>query len=509
MARNLIFCFDGTSNEPADAAQDQTRSGGLEDNSISNVLKLHLLFGGDLKDGNAQRLPQQSLYYSGVGTYGSKLKRIFNAGLALTDVGRIIDDGLADMEKHYQKGDRIFVFGFSRGAAIARRFCSIVSKTTGHKQKKITFLGVFDTVASIGMPDLSTDDPPESDVIFEDHHIAPNIKQALHLLSLDDKRKAFQPTLMNAEARVTEVWFSGAHSDVGGSYRRDGLSDNALRFMLDELDRRKTGLVKLAPSEIKYEKIRADKNDIDIELDDIAVEPNPFGLNHEQSRPWPISEFTLYDRKVAVLERNKVSDKMPIIHHTVAERIYGDGDYRPSSLKKRSHEVLYPDNTNNSFDNLGHHIRIGMRSLRPLDAGESIIVPVFAHQFHNRTGLLLERGQTYTFKVKANQTWKDGNITSDADGWKRNRPDLNWIKELAIGSMEPFRRVPEADWFKLVGAVGDNGDENFTIGTKKVSYVPKKSDEFCPFANDLKRMYSNNDGHILVTVTCSNQSASG
>lgn len=501
MPRNLIFCFDGTSKEPADAAQDQTRSGGLEDNSISNILKLHLLFGGDLKDGNPHKLNQQSLYYSGVGTYGNKLKRIFNAGLALTDVGRIIDSALADLNEHYQGGDRIFVFGFSRGAAIARRFCSIVGKTRGHKQKRITFLGVFDTVASIGMPDLSTDEPPESDVIFEDHTISHNIRQALHLVSLDDKRKAFQPTLMNAEPRVTEVWFTGSHSDVGGGYRRDGLSDNTLRFMLDEFDRRKLGLIKLAPSEIRFDKIKADKGDINIDLDDIAVEPNPFGLNHEQSRPWPISEFTLYNRDVVVLSGNKVSDKPPLVHHTVAERIYGDGEYRPAGLKKPTHEVLYPDQTRNSFDNLGHHIRIGMRSLRPLDVGESNELPIFAHQYHNRTGLLLERGCKYTFKVKANQTWKDGNISCDADGWKRNRPNINWIKELAIGRMEPFRRVPGEDWFKLIGAVGDNDDEHFVIGTGKVTYVPKKSDEFCPFANDLKRMYSNNDGHVLVTVT--------
>ena len=33
------------------------------------------------------------------------------------------------------------------------------------------------------------------------------------------------------------------------------------------------------------------------------------------------------------------------------------------------------------------------------------------------------------------------------------------------------------------------------------SYTPWRSDEFCPFANDLKRMYGNNDGYIEVTVT--------
>lgn len=83
---------------------------------------LHLLFGGDLKDGNAHGLQQLSLYYSGVSTYGSKFKRMFNAGLALKDPGRIINEATADLEKHYQAGDKIFIFGFSRGAAIARKF---------------------------------------------------------------------------------------------------------------------------------------------------------------------------------------------------------------------------------------------------------------------------------------------------------------------------------------------------------------------------------------------------
>jgi len=271
--------------------------------------------------------------------------------------------------------------------------------------------------------------------------------------------------------------------------------------MMDEFDRRKTGLIKIAPSEIKFDKVMADKDDPVIELDDLMVEPNIFGINHEQSRPWPISEFTLYDRNVVVLSKNKICDEPPLVHHSVAERIYGDGDYRPAGLKQTEHEILYPDQTKNAFENLGHHIRVGMRSLRPLETGESVDVPVYAHQFHNRTGVILEKDQTYRFKVRPNQTWKDGNITCDADGWARNRNGIGWIRELTIGSMTPFRRVPDENWFKLIGAVGDSDDELFIIGTANTRYSPERSDEFCPFANDLKRTYSNNDGHLVVTVT--------
>ena len=498
--KNLIFCFDGTSNDPADAAHEETSTGGVKDSSVSNILKLHLLFGGDLKDGNAHGLQQLSLYYPGVGTYGNKLKRIINAGLALKDPGRIINEAINDLKNNYQPGDRIFIFGFSRGAAIARRFAAVINKGASAKYK-IRFMGVFDTVASIGMPDMNTDEKIASDVQFENRTLSANVKEVLHLCSIDDKRKAFQPTLINTEDRTTELWFAGAHSDVGGSYHRDGLSDNTLRFMLDELARRKLGLITIAPSEVKYKQINASKDDLELEFDDLVIEPNVFGKNHQQSRPWLISKWTLYDRKVVVIENDRITKKRPKIHHSVAERIYGDIDYRPAGLKNRKHQVIYADNTDNNFDNLGHHVRVGMRSLRPLKKGQAIVVPVMAHQYHNRTGVLLERGSTYSFKVKPGQQWKDGGIECDANGWKRNRPDINWIKELAIKGMEPFRREADADWFTLIGAVGDSESEHFIIGSKTVKHLVKKSDEFCPFANDLKRLYGNNEGRIYLTVT--------
>jgi hypothetical protein len=500
MAKNLIFCFDGTANDPEDAVQERTRTGGLEDDNITNVLKLHLLFGGDLADGNAHGLNQLSLYYPGVGTYGSKFKQIFNVALAWKDVGRIIEEAIADLENHYQNGDQIFLFGFSRGAAIARRFASVIGRDLP-KKYKVRFMGVFDTVASLGMPDLDVSERPASDVLFENRTIGKNVSEALHLCSIDDKRKAFQPTLMNAEERVTEVWFAGAHSDVGGGFRRDGLSDSALRFMLDELERRGLGVQTIPPSEIRYKQLGATNGDLGLDYDDLVIEPSPFGKNHQQSRIWPIAKWTLYDRKVVVVVNDKITARKPLVHHCVAERIYGDPEYRPVGLKGRKHGVLSADNSQKTFDGLGHHVRVGMRTLKPLKVRESRELPVMAHQFYNRTGLLLERGRVYRFKVKPNQTWRDGGIPCDADGWNRDDISKGWIKELGIKTMEPFRRQAEADWFALVGAVGDAGDELFTIGKAGIEYIPKKSDEFCPFANDLKRMYGNNDGRILLTVT--------
>lgn len=78
--KNILIFFDGTGNDPADAVQKREwlGLGELEDDSISNVLKLHLLFGGDLDNGNNEG-DQLCFYYSGVGTHGGKIRRTINS----------------------------------------------------------------------------------------------------------------------------------------------------------------------------------------------------------------------------------------------------------------------------------------------------------------------------------------------------------------------------------------------------------------------------------------------
>ena len=100
--------------------------------------------------------------------------------------------------------------------------------------KKVKFLGVFDTVAATrGSLDLNPETYPASGIVFENGTIGDHIEKAVHLVSIDEKRLAFQPTLFNKDERITEVWFAGVHSDVGGGYWFDGLSDITLKFMID------------------------------------------------------------------------------------------------------------------------------------------------------------------------------------------------------------------------------------------------------------------------------------
>ena len=63
---NIIICFDGTSNHPRDAKQERSwfGAGEIEDNGITNILKLHALFGGNLKNelGENRRAAQFLLF---------------------------------------------------------------------------------------------------------------------------------------------------------------------------------------------------------------------------------------------------------------------------------------------------------------------------------------------------------------------------------------------------------------------------------------------------------------
>ena len=230
--KKLIFCFDGTCNDPADAGDF------FEDSSISNIVKLHAFFGGKLSPLNGENMVtpgQRSFYYSGVGTRGNWLTQKFNAIFAppYGDMGDILDEAIDDLKKYTDNEVEIYIFGFSRGAAIARMFAAKIGIDMGVKVK---FLGVFDTVAATrGSLDLNPNTFPASGIIFEDGTMGSHIQEAAHLVSIDEKRVTFQPTLFNKDNRITEVWFAGVHSDIGGGYWFDGLSDISLKFMLDRV----------------------------------------------------------------------------------------------------------------------------------------------------------------------------------------------------------------------------------------------------------------------------------
>lgn len=331
--KKLIFCFDGTSNDPMDSLDF------ANDSSISNVLKLHLYFGGSVDNKSSSINNQSSFYYSGVGTYGGWFSRVFNSLFSPLefDFKGIIDNASKDLEANYEDGDEIYVFGFSRGSAIARIFCAKYVK-----QRNVNFLGVFDTVAAIrGSMDLDKNTFPASGILFEDTNIKSHILKILHLVAIDEKRIMFQPTLCHHDERVQEVWFSGVHSDIGGGYWINGLSDITLKFMLDYV--LSIGLQSLDIDDIDFKNTQITK-------DDIFINPQINSKIHTQKRK--LLSKTLAPRVLRVQENSKTSDiKTPLVHYSVIQKILNTPDYKPSSLKDVKFRVIDDElNISDIFD---------------------------------------------------------------------------------------------------------------------------------------------------------------
>lgn len=517
--KNIIFCFDGTCNEPKDALQEKEwfGLGDPEDSSISNVLKLHLLLGGDLQGKNS--FPDQiSFYYSGVGTYGSWIDKLRNLALAPPneDVGQIIKKAIQNLYNTIEDGDHVFVFGFSRGAAIARRFATVLIDTfpaLGRKAPKIKFMGVFDTVAAIQHPNLFKEDiKPASDVVFEHRSISPLIESALHLVSLDDRRIAFFPTLMNQQAEVTEVWFTGAHSDVGGGYSRDGLSDLALQFMLDHIDRFIPGLKKKAPIDIQYDDLFDGPKEF-IEYADVIVQPNYLGENHQQVAITKIKESFLNARAPRVSVNDKPSIHKPVIHHSVFDRMHDDPDYHPDSLysnminpytgREVGLKIWFSNNTIEEYDSLADAMLASSTRAKRLDAGEVKSFMVHANQKYNASRILVKEGDKLVFTVDKNQVWYDATIECGPSGWKADEEIDTRLVRWGVKLKESERRHAEGAWFEVIGCINRSDDELIRIlqhNKKEKAYTCQSSGELYAFANDLKSKYGNNRGSITVKV---------
>jgi uncharacterized protein (DUF2235 family) len=274
-SRQLIVLCDGTNNN---------LTGGRAD---TNVLKLMGLLPRDDRQlvfydpgvGNASALPGATL--------ADRARRRFDRlwGLAF---GRGAYENIAEaytfLMRHYEPGDQIFVFGFSRGAFTARAVAGLVNqfgvlskplenlvptlihvyfsdpKGNASQQEELAkvsadirslctpgigerasvwFVGVWDTVSSIGVPPFSREIQKPSTVSGK------NMVHVRQALALDEHRRPFRPRLY-AENNFSEPnqfgqtfkqeWFSGSHCDVGGGYpvAHDVLSGQALSWLVQE-----------------------------------------------------------------------------------------------------------------------------------------------------------------------------------------------------------------------------------------------------------------------------------
>ncbi|RDB19651.1 hypothetical protein Hypma_013275 [Hypsizygus marmoreus] len=283
-SRNIILCFDGTGNKFGEN---------------SNVVRF---FHALVKD-NPER---QLVYYQpGIGTYNqrqfitqtvSTIASAIDQGVAL-HINDHVKEGYQYIMRNYRKGDKICLFGFSRGAHTARVVAGMLYKVgilpahndqqldfafsvyqmtgdEGYELSKefkqtfampvtVEFVGVWDTVSSVGIIPRSH---PYTSVNYA-------VKHFRHALALDERRARFRPNVWNEATLereqeldvdepdvaprgdvsrdewvyeppdrdicdVQEVWFSGCHADVGGGSHhnkiRDSLSYIPLRWMIKE-----------------------------------------------------------------------------------------------------------------------------------------------------------------------------------------------------------------------------------------------------------------------------------
>jgi uncharacterized protein (DUF2235 family) len=174
-------------------------------------------------------------------------------------MGRGIDDQILRaygwLASHYKPGDRIFLMGFSRGAFAVRSLAGVIDRVglltardaternirlayryyqapevrTGsrvfrerfcHPQAAIDMIGVFDTVKALGvrLPLLWMLTEPQHR--FHDQSLSRVVRHGYQALALDETRDVFAPILWKTvpgwQGRVEQVWFRGAHGDVGG-----------------------------------------------------------------------------------------------------------------------------------------------------------------------------------------------------------------------------------------------------------------------------------------------------
>ena len=223
--------------------------------AVTNIYKMWSSLTGTLEQENIpfkrETKNHLGLYFRGIGNDEDNVAaKGFYKGAFGAGEKSIRDHAYASICQHYQPGDRICIFGFSRGAASARLlatkldkyglpseitlyysdvknkasgkkellFTKYKSKDEGEKSLPVSFLGVFDTVGAFGIPINIGIFNFQKINLFKDPTLAKNIQKAVHLVALDESREPFVPTLANQADHIEEVWFAGVHADIGGGY---------------------------------------------------------------------------------------------------------------------------------------------------------------------------------------------------------------------------------------------------------------------------------------------------
>jgi uncharacterized protein (DUF2235 family) len=503
---NIVICCDGTWNTP-----DQLDKGVPAPTNVSRLYSA-------IADFDDHQTKQELYYHRGVGASGKWWDKAIG-GATGTGIDQHIAGAYQKLCYSYHPGDHIFLFGFSRGAYTVRSTVGLVGRcgllrignldpddvwerintlvNQGYRRKletrtdweergwgfhnepgeaiPIHFIGVWDTVGALGIPDdmalLNLIDDRRR-YSFHDTQLNSNVATARHAVAMDERRASFQPTLWTDAGLgcdLKQLWFPGVHADVGGGYLENGLADAALLWMINEA----------AACGLKFSKAIK------------QINPNHHDMMHD-SCEGIFGVLPTQPRSIPNLKNE------PSAFHTSALQRQDDPPITQSPYRRA--KLITP--------------------LLP------IVIDIHARLAWNETGIWLEAGVKYTFE--ASGQWLDGTVKCGPGGTRDGNFHAGELLNLvgsALDKLETWygrlvknpevnfplsKRHRDYQWFALIGAIAngqgiDGKDfllkpETFLIG-EGCSYTPKKSGYFYAYTNDAWNCYENNAGHVALTIS--------
>jgi uncharacterized protein (DUF2235 family) len=384
MAKRIVVCSDGTGNTAIKGRG-------------TNVFKLFEAVDLERHRLDPTKTPQIAIYDDGVGTQAFKPLKLI-AGATGWGLSRNVKHLYKELARVYDPGDEIFMFGFSRGAFTVRTLagfiaaCGLIDQdklkkktfaglentvdaaykayrrcyrpwllrtfgtptldAAGEFKKrfshdfdvKIRFIGVWDTVDAVGLPFFLGDliNVTIYRFKFPDLYLSPIVERACHALAIDDEREFFRPLLWRQRSqdreRIEQVWFAGAHSNVGGGYPKQGMSLVALDWMLSHAQR--------AGIHVRQDGLRLNRADQDsfrshASVDDKLYDPRAgLGVFYR----WKIRDIADLCRK---------HDAPVKVHVSVLERLaHGTDDYAPGNVPSTAQVVITDPIDSNRVDEL-------------------------------------------------------------------------------------------------------------------------------------------------------------
>lgn len=599
--KNIIICCDGTWNFAAQ--QDEGES------APTNVYKLYRAIDPERDDHGT---PQLAWYDEGVGA------ELGMAGKLLCVVGRLLASKVPGLEKLgpliegatglgvaenireayvwlcrvYAPGDRIFLFGFSRGAFQVRSLSGLIhtvgllkssahnySRTAfdkyrqfrpsrsdkrdvrgnvaeeraplapderalfhDHDKLRIHFLGVWDTVAGLGLPmwgwsfelfRISTS--------YHNAAVVPSVDNACHAVAMDEFRSSFMPVLLKRPAgfsgQLEQQWFRGAHADVGGGYRDARLSDIALDWMMA---RAEAAGLRFAPRP----RLKPEPDTLGSLHDEVA-RSSVYALAGLWPRMFPLSQALRAQIREVFGAGADAFEEIGEWHESVSARgARLAAEQARAGLGQDSRLLRLATAPDQDAPALWNRAEPDPRDLPwrlVLPAAPAQRFVVYAERIWSPSGMVLIKGRRYRLRAlnasetsRANQAlctgkWFDLDDPADANGKSSLR---TLFESLRAGKFLPLRflfagakRYPEARWFQLMGMINrpTHWDRRtlsplwllfyllvrdprellfrqFPLGAN-VSFVAKASGPFYCYANDLWMAAGNNSGAMEMAIS--------